>query len=81
LWDLEQIFTWESFKEIENPLINIVMGENGETMYSILSFFLESLHSNSCAAAIKDLKNSTNNVTLLKICNAQFIPDITAEEN
>lgn len=81
LRELEQIFPNENFDLMLNPLIKIVKDEKGETASRILSLFaLESFHSDIGDAAIKDLQNSTSNKTLLEICNAMFIKDITVEE-
>lgn len=79
--ELQQIFPEESFSSMLNPLIKVVKDENGETVSRILTLFaIESMHSDDGDAAIKELQNSTSNITLREICNAMFVPDISTEE-
>jgi len=79
--ELQQIFPNENFDLMLDPLTKIVKDEKGETSSRILSLFaLEAFHSDIGDTAIKDLQNSTSNITLREICNAMFVPDITAEE-
>jgi hypothetical protein len=81
LRELEQIFPNENFDLMLNPLTKIVKDENGETTTRILSLFaLESFHSDVADASIKDVQNSTSNITLREICNAMTVEDMTAEE-
>ena len=81
LRELEQIFPNENFDLMLYPLTKIVKDEKGETTSRILSLFaLESLHSDIADAAIKDVYKSSSNKTILEICSAMSIQDMTAEE-
>jgi hypothetical protein len=79
--ELLQIFPTENFDLMLIPLTKIVKNEKGETASRILSLFaLESLHSDAADISIKEVQNSTSNITLREICNALSVEDINTAE-